>query len=468
MASYLKVIIKVYIFASHKTTIDMKKVLVSLAIAVFLAGVVRAQEAAAPVLLNYNTVKKKVEKSDGDIQDPKKNTKASTWFKRGELFQEVFELGLEQLQEGMSATTLTLFYQEPNSIESETEEDGSLRETYIYDHMTYTFVNGALQEWNRVDPICKDPLRESMDAYFKALELDESGKLGEKIKDNLINLKMQLKRDGVNDYYTGKYDEALQSFENVLEVNNLELFAGEMDTVMIQYSGIISREIAGKTDDKDLYLKAIDYYKKLADVDFGGYNTYLQIKMDYMAIRDTAAALDILKEGYEKYPDTVNMIANVADMYIQSKKIDEGIVFMEKAIERNPNIAESYYWNGRLLINKEEIEFIDRAIESYKKASELNPTIYYVWYDLGYIYYLEGADFYERANEEEHEATRNKLLELGEEKYDAAIPILEKAYSLNAENRDVRLETLDLLQRIYYKMQRMEDYERVKDLKSSI
>ena len=446
----------------------MKKVLVSLAIATFTAGAVLAQDASAPVLLNYNTVKKKVEKSNDDIQNPKKNVKASTWFKRGELYQEVFELGLEQLQEGMAATTVTLFYNQPNSIESETLEDGTLRETYIYDHMAYTFVNGSLQEWKRLDPIHEDPLREAMDAYFKALELDEKEKLGEKIKENLINLKTQLKREGVNDYYTGKYDEALNSFENVLEVNSQELFAGEMDTVMIQYSGIISREIAGKTDDKDLYLKAIDYYKKLAEVDFGGYNTYLQIKLDYLAIGDTTAALEILKEGYEKYPDTVNMIANVADIYIQAKKIDEGIEFMEHVIERNPNIAESYYWNGRMLINKEEVEYIDKAIESYKKASELDPTIYYVWYDLGYIYYLQGADFFEREAVEEHEPTREKLNELGKEKYEAAIPMLEKAYSLNEENRDVKYETLDLLQRIYYKEQMMDDYNRVKELKSNM
>ena len=81
-----------------------------------------------------------------------------------------------------------------------------------------------------------------------------------------------------------------------------------------------------------------------------------------------------------------------------------------------------------MLINKEEVEFIDKAIESYNKAGELDPTIYYVWYDMGYIYYLQGADFYERSNTEEHEPTRDRLIELGNEKYQEAIPVLEKAY----------------------------------------
>jgi tetratricopeptide (TPR) repeat protein len=447
----------------------MKKLFLSLiAASMAFIGVGAQEEAAAVVLLNYNTVKKKVESSNLDIQDPKKSIKAATWQKRGELFQDVFMIGLEQLQEGMSPTAVQLFYKEPKSIETETR-DGSLYETYLYDHMAYTFVNGAFQEWKRLDPIHEDPLREAMDSYFKALELDEDGKLDEKIKANLVELKNQLKREGVNKYYTGSYDGALNSFENVLKVNNQELFAGEFDTLMVQYSGIISREIAGKTDNsKELYLKAIGYYKELAAANYGGPNTYLQIKMDYFAIGDTLAALESLKEAYSKYPDTATVIANIADTYIQLKQFDEGLAFMEQAIANNPNIAESYYWNGRLLINKEEAEYVDRAIESYTKAGELDPTIYYIWYDMGYIYYLQGADFYDRANAEVHEPTRNRLLELGKEKYDAAIPVLEKAYALNEENPSVKFETLDLLQRIYYKEQMMEDYERVKTLKANL
>lgn len=194
----------------------------------------------------------------------------------------------------------------------------------------------------------------------------------------------------------------------------------------------------------------------------------MQIKMDYMAIEDTLNALEILKEAYIKYPDTLNVIANVADTYIQLKQFDEGIEFMAGVIENNPTIPESYYWNGRLLINKEEVEFIDKAIESYKKAAELDPSIYYVWYDMGYIYYLQGADFYDRSNTEEHEATRDRLLELGKEKYGEAIPALENAYKLNEENTTVQFETLDLLQRIYYKEQMMDEYERVKELKENM
>ena len=430
---------------------------------------VNAQDAATTVvLLKSSTVKKKVDKSDAEIKDPKKSLKTATWMKRGDLFQDVFNIGLEQIQDGMDSKMLTLFYKQPISIENKTLEDGSSQETYVYENMKYVFLNGVMQQWIRVNPFVEDPLSISIEAYNKTLELDEDGKLTDKVKEALISVKVLLKKQGVNAYYTEDYEGALGSFEDVLEINELSLFAGELDTVMVQYSGIISREIAGKTDDKELYLKSIGYYKQLAAAGFGGPNTYLQIKMDYMSLGDTISALEILKEAYTTYPDTVNVIANVADTYVQLGQIDEGIAFMEEVIEKNPNIPESYYWLGRLLINKEEVESIDKAIEAYKKAGELDPSIYYVWYDMGYIYYLQGADFFERSNEETNEATREKLIELGKEKYQTAIPILEKAYELNDENETVKYETLDLLQRIYYKEEMTEQYERVKDLKNNM
>jgi len=446
----------------------MRKLITLIIIATAVISINAQDMGTTVVLLNPTAVKKKVDKSDEDIKDAKKNVKAATWLKRGDLYQDVFNIGLEQTQEGMDPKMLTLFYKDPLSIENETEEDGTPEEIYVYEYMKYTFVNGVLQHWERVNPIVENPLKISIEAYEKAHELDENGKLDTKIKEGLIADKELLKRKGVNDYYSDRYNEALEAFENVLNINKLDLFAGEVDTVMIQYSGIISREIAAKTNDNELYKKAIDYYKQLAAVDFGGPNTYLQIKSDYFSMGDTVDALEILKEAYDKYPDTVNVIANIADTYIRLKKIDDGIAFMESAIEKNPNLPEAYYWLGRMYINKEEVEYIDKAIDAYNKAAELDPSIYYVWYDLGYIYYLQGMDFFDRSNEETNEATRDRLIELGNEKYQAAIPVLEKAYQLNTDNRDVKYETLDLLQRIYYKQEMTDQYERVRDLKNNM
>ena len=149
----------------------MKKLFVTVALAAFALSATMAQDTFIP--LNYNAVKKKVEKSDADIQDAKKNIKAATWFKRGELYQDVFMIGLEEIQQGSPTATVELFYKEPNKVETETLEDGSEKQKYYYDNIIYTFVNGGMQDWEKVDPIHPDPLKVAMEAYFKAHELEK-------------------------------------------------------------------------------------------------------------------------------------------------------------------------------------------------------------------------------------------------------------------------------------------------------
>ncbi|MBN1132674.1 MAG: hypothetical protein JXA39_06355 [Bacteroidales bacterium] len=445
----------------------MKKLLI-LTIVGFMSASLFGQDPSTVVLLNYSTLEKKVEKSNKAIAHEKKSQKSKTWVKRGELFQDVFLFGIEHVQEGMAPMTLKLFYREPTEIKTETR-DGVNYETHVYDHIKYVFSNNALQYWELIDPIHPDPLEESMNSYIKAIDLDEKGTVAEKIKENLVELKNQFKRDGVNNYYIGDNKEALNAFKNVLKINELDVFSGEFDTIMVQYSGIISREIASKTGNKELYLEAIKFYDQLAETGYGGPNTYLQMKMDWMAYGDTAKAMEVLLKGYEKYPDTINLVANIADTYILMDEIDEGLKFIDRAIENTPDAGQIYYWKGRLIINKQEDQNIEEAVEAYTKAGELNPGLYYVWYDLGYIYYLQGADYYDRANLEENDNIRRQLLDLGKERYDKAIPVLEKSLTLNEDiNREVKFETLDLLQRIYYKEQMMEDYERVKALKEAL
>lgn len=460
----------------------MKKLLYVALAATFAITQVNAQfdqSGESVTLLNYDRLERKVEKSNENIEHHRRGKRDRTWRKRGELFQDVFAQGIEQVQEGMGPNQLQIFYGEPNNVEKETREDGTAVERYEYDHIIYIFTNGTLLAWERKDPIHEEPLQEALRSYKKAMELDDRGRVPDKIKPNLEELKLQFKRSGVNYYYKENYQEALEKFKGVLAINDMPMFEGVIDTLMIQYTGIISREIANQNDSEKMYKQAIKYYKKLAKLGTGGANTYLQLKLDYFALGDTTGAIEILKEGHEQYPDSVNIIANIADTYIVSNRIEEGLDFIEKVIKRNPDLAQPYYWKGRLLINKEEKEpeegeelpeetNVDKAVKAYKKAAELDETLYYVWYDMGYIYFLQGADFYERASLVENDITREKLNELGTEKYKEAIPMLENAFEFNEANREVKYETLDLLQRIYYKEQMMDEYNRVKKIKNEL
>ncbi|MGC9344739.1 MAG: tetratricopeptide repeat protein, partial [Bacteroidales bacterium] len=405
------------------------------------------------VLLNYNALERKYDKSLEKTQHEKKGSKGKTWFKHGQLLQDIYKIDLEYIGEGTGITELKLYYKEPVSVQTE-QEGPNVIKTLEYPRINYVFVNDALSRWEKTQQIVDEPLDKAYEAYMKALELDEKGKLKDDVKEQLTELKSQYMQSGINAYYNEKPEKALEDFEMVLNINDIDMFEGVVDTIMIQYSGIIARE-----DGK--YKKAAEYYQKLADMNYGGPSVYLNIKNDYLQLGDSAMAISAMEEAFSKYTDTINVVANLIDLYIKTDNIDQGLVKIEEAISNNPQKGELYYWKGRLLLNTEDEDRIDKAIEAYEKAIEMNPSLYYVYYDIGFIYFLQGQDIFSQAGLEQDTKRREEINNIAVEKYEEALPMLQKAYELNDVNMDIKCETLDVLKRIYYKLGMEDDYNRV-------
>jgi len=395
------------------------------------------------VLLNFKTLSTKFEKSESAIKDEKKGVNSKTWYERGKLLQDIYHIDIEFIAEGSSKTEIKVYYKEPLSIVTDSTDPNKV--TWKYERIEYVLVNGALSSWNKTKSVTDDPLDKAFDAYVKALEYDEKDKYGDKVKEQLIKLKMDYKKSGINYYYEEKLANALHDFEKVLDINKLDLFNGEKDTLMIQYAGIIARELKQ-------YEKAANYYIELTEMDFGGPNMFLNIKNDYLLMGDSAMAIEVMEKGFNKYPDTLNIVANLIDLYIKADKIDKGLTKIKAAIADYPSSGELRYWEGRLLLNKDSDDKIDLAIEAYKKSIELNPNIYYVYYDVGFIYFLQGQDIYIQANLEKDVKVRNEINKIADEKYNLSVSMMEKALELNTVNMDIKKETLDVLKRIYYKL----------------
>lgn len=434
----------------------MKRILFICFAAMGLLGL-NAQDVFVPI--NYNALGKKVVKSDTEIADPKKSVDPKTWVRRGEIMLQVNEIDLEQIYEGMNTTNLILFYKDP--VITKEEFDGKSYDVYSYERIKFYFDNNALAMWDRTKTIYENPLSEAFKCLGKASELDAEGKFAAKLLEDYDKLKVQLKKNGINSYYRGSKEEALSNFEMVLAINKLPILNGFVDTIMIQYSGIIAREM-------NQLERAIKHYKELATVDKQP-NTYLLIKEDYLKLKDTTNAVLTMEAALVKYPDTLNVVANLVDLYIRTNRIGDGLKTIETAIGESPEKGELYYWKGRLQLNTTDEDRITKALASYDLAIQKNPNLYYTFYDIGYIYFLQGQDFFERAGDEKDKRFREELIVLGNENYEKALPNLEKALELNTTNKDIQKETLDTLKRVYYKLQMTEKYdeatEKLKNLK---
>jgi tetratricopeptide (TPR) repeat protein len=427
---------------------------------IFSSLILQAQESV--ILLNYNALKKKIDKSNVEITDPKASINAKTWLKRGELMQDAFRIDLQQvydettglLYNGMTGLQIKLFYKEPLK-ESEQVLNNNTFQVLEYERMHYYFLNDGLSMWKRIKTIFDNPLDEAFNSYSKVIELDKEQKLLPKIKKDLTDLKMQFRHLGINDYYSGYKEKGLESFEKVGKINNLSLFEGVKDTLMIQYSGIVARELGD-------YNKSIDYYKQLKQLRKDP-SIYISIKEDYLQLKDTTNALSILEEGFSVFPDTVSIVANLVDLCIKTNLVDKGMTIISKAIDKNPSNGLFYYWKGRLTLKSSGENRIDQALAEYNKAIEINPNLSYAYFDIGFIYFLIGQDFYSRAGAEKDAKIRDLLNKEGNDNYNKAMPMLEKAVDMNKDDKNIKKESFDTLKRIYYKLQLIDKYNDVNE-----
>ncbi len=412
-----------------------------------------AQQSYTPV--NIKSLEKQISKSDQDISNPKKNIKAPVWIKRGELMHKIYNIDIDQVFDGMDVFSLKLFYKDPKSTTT-TEIQGYPTTVYEYERIKYFFQDERLRWWEKTETLVDDPLSEAYKAFTKALEIDQKGTYDEKLKQSLVTLKSFYRQSGLNEYFAGNAKKGLSEILMVNKINELKFFKNELDTMMIQYSGIIAREIGD-------YKTAAEQYHKLLELNLGNPNTYLLLKEDYLAMQDTAKAISILEDGFSVFPDSVNLVSNLIDLYMRTDEIDKGLQKIEESIKSSSEKGELYYWKGRLMLNKldDESNKVDNVIEVYQTALKYNPELYYVYYDIGFIYFMQGQELFTQAGGEKDSQRRALLNKVATEKFNEAIPVLNNAIKYNESNVAIKIETYDTLRRIYYRLQMNDKYEEV-------
>ena len=279
------------------------------------------------------------------------------------------------------------------------------------------------------------------------------------MKPAFDELKDQFQKSGQSNYFLGDYALALQDFESILAVNKFEVYDNLIDTMMINFSGIVARELGRVNEDDEMYRHAISYYKKLTELSYGGTDMFIQMTRDYYIIGDTLGAINNLKRGLKLYPDSSLLVTLTAQAYYLVGDNEGGMDFVDTRIEETPDCATAFYWKGLLLTNEDDLseDTIQLALELYEQSLAIDPTQAAVSYQAGYVYYAVGANFYELEGYEDDPDYRKELTEKGSANYEKSAVMLEKTYEIAGDDFTLRSESLDFLKRIYYKLYGNED-----------
>lgn len=298
-----------------------------------------------------------------------------------------------------------------------------------------------------------DPLTVALESYKKALELDEKNKFGKSVKIKLTLLANDLTNQAVNQYNEEDFEGALKSFEQVLELQEIDIVKqdnpGAVDTAIIFNAGLVAYNAKN-------YDKAIEYYTEAARHGYNGARTYSLVADSYMQKQDTTGALTAVQEGFEKYPNDNNVLTSMIDLYLKTGNYDEAMKYLDMAIQQDPTNKTYYFAQGTLY---ERSEDEPNAIKLYEKAIEIDPQFFDAYYNLGALYYNKGVKQLEVANavpasDNAKYMEESKKADIWWEK---ALPYMEKCHEINPEET----MTLESLKNLYYRMKQMDKYNEI-------
>lgn len=303
----------------------------------------------------------------------------------------------------------------------------------------------------KFDALKPGSLLEAKKSYEKTMELDTKNEYKDDIMQRMEILASQSLNTGVENFRNSKFDEALKMFQSSAEIN--KKYFNRVDTLAIYNAGLTADKLGDATT-------AINNFKLLTDANYGGAKLYSLMVNMYLDQKDTANALLTINQGRQKFPDDGTLITQGLNIYLSSGRDKEAYTQNEEAIKNDPNNAVLQYIKGNLadkLGKKEE------AVAAYKKCLELKPDYFDAAYNLGAMYFNEGAEMANKANSipaskvAEYDAAKKKF----EAKFKEALPFLEKAYQLNPKDSG----TLQSLKQLYT---RLGDFKKAEEMKKAL
>ena len=287
-------------------------------------------------------------------------------------------------------------------------------------------------------------------AFLKGKSLDTKGDFKTEVK-LLTNIGIYFNNTGRADYNIKKYTDALTAFDRAYEIS------GNSDTTVLYFCAT-SAEMS-----KD-YARAKGYYQKMIDSKHADGNTYSSLVNVYFQMKDTAGGIEVLKKGRAAFPNDINLVISETNYFLRTNNSKEALNNLNIAIQAKSTDANLYLVRGNIYDNlanpkdangKDLDKPTDYAVNiklaeaDYKKAIELKPGYFDALYNLGVLYFNQGAVLNKIADG----ISDNAKFKIANAKADAqftnAMPILEQALASNPKDRN----TMIALKQIYTRMQ---------------
>jgi tetratricopeptide (TPR) repeat protein len=306
-------------------------------------------------------------------------------------------------------------------------------------------------------------LLESYGYFIQAIKLDQLPDAKGKVKPRYSkDIKTYL-----NDYYSiqqnliayaafqfekKNYEDAVKTFEAYLEIPKLPIMNNEIKIDSTYY--MITYYTAAAAADAKMHDKAISLYESLKDKKYETKSVYQSLYEEYVDKKDTANFVTTLKDGLEKFPTDAWFLQNLINYYIYSGKTKDALVYLDKAIEREPNLAQYRLVKGNL---EESLGNYEDSRAAFDKAIELDPTQAESYAGIGRIYYNRAVKILEEGAKIKDVKLYDAEAKKAEDLFKQSLPFFKKASEVNPKE----VEYKKTLKTLYYRLQMNAEFEAI-------
>ncbi len=198
-------------------------------------------------------------------------------------------------------------------------------------------------------------------------------------------------------------------------------------------------------DAKDqLYGVIVNSYQTLIKMQPDSLMHYMALSDYYKSKKQFDKSAALLAEVVQKHPNDARVLAELAITYDYLGKSDDAFKMYEQALVNKPDDKDLRFNYGRLFLMREDY---DNAITQFMKVVEIQPDDFEANYNIGISHLKIGERVDKEMREIDEAASKNKqkpdaqkmaeMKTAAKQHFDAAIPYLEKAVTIKADQSAV-------------------------------
>ncbi len=268
-------------------------------------------------------------------------------------------------------------------------------------------------------------VEESAKAYEKSLTYEDKKMDKQEIQRDYARLANVAFEAGIKTFEAEDFGNSIKYFKISERVGTAN---GIVDSGLVFNIALVAMK--GGQDDV-----ALEYLDKNIEKGYKGSVPFQNKATILLGKNDTTGALEALKMGREKYPSDQGLITQELNIYLVSGRLEEALGNLDAAIANDPTNFLFFFARGTIYDKNGDSE---KAVADYTKATELNPQHFDSYYNIGALYYNQGANLITEANNvpPSNQAKYDELKNAGLEKLKLALPALEMAHQLDPNNQD--------------------------------